>query len=86
METSQLIVLQDVADKLTSIGVDYMLTGSMAGFIYAMPRMTRDIDIVIKIFHTNKEKIINAFKKDYGVSEEDIDFALQHNLMFQFLS
>lgn len=84
METSQLIVLQDVADKLTSIGVDYMLTGSMAGFIYAMPRMTRDIDIVIKIFHTNKEKIINAFKKDYGVSEEDIDFALQHNLMFNF--
>lgn len=84
METSQLIVLQDVADKLASINVDYMLTGSVAGFVYAMPRMTRDIDIVIKIFHANKDKIVKAFNKDYGVSEEDIDFALSHNLMFNF--
>lgn len=84
MENSQLIVLQDVADKLASIDVDYMLTGSVAGFIYSMPRMTRDIDIVIKIFQANKDKIINAFKNDYGVSEEDVDFALNHNLMFNF--
>ncbi len=67
MENSQFEVLQDVADKLTSIGVDYMVTGSMAGSIYTIPRMTRDIDIVIKIFHANKDKIIETFQKDYGV-------------------
>ena len=85
MENSQFEVLQDAADKLTSISVDYMVTGSMAGSIYTIPRMTRDIDIVVKIFHANKNKIIEAFQKDYGVSEEDINFALQHNLMFNFL-
>ncbi len=85
MENSQFEVLQDAADKLTSIDVDYMVTGSVAGSIYTLPRMTRDIDIVIKVFHANKNKIIEAFKQDYSVSEEDINFALQHNLMFNFL-
>jgi len=85
MENSQFEVLQDVADKLKSIGVDYMVTGSVAGSIYTLPRMTRDIDIVIKVFHANKNIIIEAFQKDYGVSEDDINFALENNLMFNFL-
>lgn len=62
MENSQLIILQDVADKLTSAGIEYMVTGSVASFIYGMPRMTHDIDIVVKVFSGNKDIIIKAFE------------------------
>jgi hypothetical protein len=84
MENSQLIILQDVANKLTSAGIEYMVTGSVASFIYGMPRMTHDIDIVVKIFTGNKDIIIKAFETEYLVSEEDIDFALKNDLMFNF--
>lgn len=38
-------VLGDVAGRLGRAGLEYMLTGSMAVNFYAMPRMTRDIDL-----------------------------------------
>ena len=84
MENSQLYVLQDIADKLTAAGIEYMLTGSVAAFIYGMPRMTHDIDVIVKIFYSNKEKIVRAFEDDYLVAENEIDFALNNNLMFNF--
>ena len=84
MENSQLQVLQDVVNKLSAIDIEYMLTGSVAAFIYGMPRMTHDIDVIVKIFYSNKEKIIEAFKDEYLVSEDEIDFALSNNLMFNF--
>ena len=85
MENSQLQVLQDIANKLKAVNVEYMLTGSVAAFIYGMPRMTHDIDVIVKIFYANKSKIIEAFKDEYLVSEDDIDFALNNNLMFNFI-
>ena len=43
----QLEFVKQIASRLDSAGIAYMLTGSMALAIYAVPRMTRDIDLVI---------------------------------------
>lgn len=40
-------VLQDISRRLALAGIPYMITGAMAMSLYARPRMTRDIDIVI---------------------------------------
>ena len=82
MEELQHQVLQDVANKLSSINIDYMLTGSMATFVYAMPRMTRDIDIVVNVFLNRKDDLLNIFQNEYLISEDEILFSFTHNSMF----
>jgi len=42
----ELKFLEYISTRLDSAGNPYMLTGSMAMMFYAVPRMTRDIDLV----------------------------------------
>ncbi len=46
---SELDILKIVVERLDKADIPYMLTGSMAANFYTVPRMTRDIDIVIEI-------------------------------------
>lgn len=41
------------AQRLDDAGVDYMITGSMASIIYAEPRLTHDIDLVVHLQESN---------------------------------
>ena len=45
----QLAVLARVLDILRSLGIEHMVSGSIAGSYYTQPRMTRDIDLVIDL-------------------------------------
>ena len=47
--TAELEVLGIVAERLESAGIAYMVTGSIAMNYYAVPRMTRDIDLVVEL-------------------------------------
>lgn len=40
-------VLKDCSERLEKLGIDYMLTGSMALVHYAIPRTTTDIAVII---------------------------------------
>ncbi len=42
----QLEFVKQIASRLASAEINYMMTGSMAMAVYATPRMTRDIDDV----------------------------------------
>jgi hypothetical protein len=42
-------VLRDFTERLEKLGINYMLTGSMAMVNYAIMRMTADIDIVLEL-------------------------------------
>ena len=44
----QLEFMKQIAERLDTAHIRYMLTGSMAMAIYSVPRMTRDIDLVIE--------------------------------------
>ena len=79
---NELDVLIDVAKKLNSINVQYMLTGSFAMNYYAEPRMTRDIDIVVNINSSDIRKIIKTFSTDYYLSENAIKEAIDNARMF----
>ena len=41
--------VKQIAARLEAADIPYMMTGSMAMAIYSVPRMTRDIDLVIEI-------------------------------------
>ena len=60
----------------------YMLTGSFASNFYAVPRMTRDIDIVIEIQMKEADKIYQLFQKDFYVDKISINDAIQQQSMW----
>ncbi len=81
----ELAVLRDVAERFNKSGIAYMLTGSMALNLYAEPRMTRDMDIVLELNAETAQTLIDLFEPDYYVSQEEIEFALRTNSMFNLI-
>lgn len=67
---SELELLFDVTRRLEEVGLDYMLTDSMALNHYAQPRMTRDIDIVIALLLKDLEILPSVFGEEFYFSEE----------------
>lgn len=62
--TNELKVLKIVVTKLAKINIPYMVTGSIAANFYTIPRMTRDIDIVIDIMENDINKFIDLFSDE----------------------
>lgn len=57
---TELDVLELVGDRLTSRGIPFMLTGSFAMAHYTVPRMTRDLDIVVELQRRDVEHLLNG--------------------------
>ncbi|MFA6569030.1 MAG: hypothetical protein WCS96_12530 [Victivallales bacterium] len=47
--------------KFNNLNIPYMTTGSVAGIVYGEPRLTHDIDLVLKIFGDHASQICKAF-------------------------
>ncbi|MFN3561243.1 MAG: hypothetical protein ACK4XY_08650 [Chloroherpetonaceae bacterium] len=82
---TELSILRDVAHRLNSRGISYMLTGSMAMNLYAEPRMTRDLDIVLELSTTDVSLLLTLFEPDYYISQEEINLALRTMGMFNLI-
>jgi len=82
---NELDVVRDVSHRLDAVGLEFMLTGSMAMNYYAQPRMTRDIDLVVALTATHASKIEKAFLPDYYVSPEAVRDAITHESMFNLI-
>ena len=52
-------LLQKVCRQLDENGIKYMVSGSIALNIYGIPRMTRDIDIVIELSENRIDEFAN---------------------------
>lgn len=81
----ELEVLKTVAGSLESIGIPYMVTGSIAANLYSQPRMTRDIDIVIKLNASQIDEMHLLFKDDFYVDKSAIEEALKNRSMFNII-
>lgn len=82
---SEMAVLNLVCQRLNEASISYMLTGSFAANFYAVPRMTRDIDLVIEIQKQDVEKILQLFEKDFYIDKASIEEALQYQSMFNII-
>ena len=78
-------VLKEVARRLDAAGIAYMITGSTAANFYAVPRMTRDIDIVVELLERDVEKFILAFEKDHYLEPETVREAVKDRGMFNLI-
>jgi len=81
----ELEVLKMVCQRLEKSSIPYMITGSIASNLYAVPRMTRDIDIVIHIKKEDAEQITKIFKQDFYVDRDSIEEAVEKHGMFNII-
>ena len=72
---------------LSALGVEYMLTGSLASSFQGEPRSTHDIDLVVVLTERDIPALARAFPEpDYFLSEDAIRDAIRHHSMFNLLS
>lgn len=81
----QLEFLKLIVNRLETAGVPYMLTGSMAMSVYAAPRMTRDIDLVVDLDEVGAEKFAALFAQDCYVEVETVREAIRRRDMFNII-
>ena len=70
--TPELAALQDLCTRLDGAGIAYMLTGSLAMTLYARPRMTRDIDLVVALDPAAAPTLTDALGADYYADKDAI--------------
>lgn len=83
--TEELEVLAIVTQRLESAHVSYMVTGSFAANYYAVPRMTRDIDVVVELLPGDADRVCALFEGDFYVDREAARAAVAAQGMFNLI-
>lgn len=77
--------VKQIAHRLTTAGIDYMLTGSMAMAVYATPRMTRDVDLVVAVGRGDVDTLVSLFEADCYVDRDAVAEAIASAGMFNII-
>ena len=72
MSKSILEVVILVAQRLDAASIPYMITGSFAVTVYAEPRLTNDVDIVISLPASRSRNLLGLFQDDFYITEEAV--------------
>lgn len=81
----ELAVLGIVTQRLNEAGVSYMITGSMAANFYTVPRMTRDLDIVVELAAVDVERVVGLFRDDFYIDRDMVAEAVAARSMFNLI-
>jgi hypothetical protein len=74
--TEELEVLTTVTGRLEAAGIAYMVTGSFAANYYAVPRMTRDIDLVVELSAGDADRFCTLFEGDFYLDRAAVRAAI----------
>lgn len=77
-----LVRFVDVCD---AIGLHYLLTGSLAASVHGMPRMTRDVDILIDPERDHLRPLQKALSEDFDTDPYVVELALREGSMFNII-
>ena len=83
--SDELDVLKSVTAQLEGAGIPYMVTGSMAANFYAVPRMTRDIDLVVELSERDVDRVIRLFQQEYYIDRDMVQRAVRDHAMFNMI-
>lgn len=78
-------LLHEIATALNERKIPYMLSGSLAMSAYTIPRMTRDIDIVIDLGTDNIESFLEIFSSNFYFSRLSIEEEIRRKGMFNVI-
>jgi len=83
--SEELEVLKIVSRRLNEAEIPYLISGSIAANYYTIPRMTRDIDIVIELKEDSIDKFVAVFKDDFYINREMIANEVSRQGMFNLI-
>ncbi|MCP4263756.1 MAG: hypothetical protein GY774_40545 [Planctomycetes bacterium] len=84
--SEELEVLKIVTQRLREAEINYMIAGSIAANYYTIPRMTRDIDVVIELKESDIDKFVGLFEGDFYLNKETVADEVYHQGMFNLIS
>lgn len=79
---NELDVIRDITTRFSGAGLKYMLTGSVAMNYYVLPRMTRDIDVVVALEPKDTDKVVALFENDYYIDRNAVARAITNESLF----
>ena len=79
-------LLKHLVNAFESLGIRYLVTGSIASIFYGEPRFTNDIDVVVEIKEHHIQGLLKLFPCDeFYISEDAIRDAIKHNHQFNII-
>ena len=79
-------LLKHLVSVLESLGIKYLVTGSIASIFYGEPRFTNDIDVVAKLREEDIQKLLSFFPEEkFYLSENAIRQAIYHHGQFNII-
>lgn len=79
---NELDVIRDITTRFSGVGLEYMLTGSVAMNYYVLPRMTRDIDVVVALEPNDADRIVALLENDYYIDRVAVSRAITNETLF----
>jgi hypothetical protein len=83
--SQELEVLRIVTGRLDAAGIAYMITGTMALNYYAVPRMTRDIDLVAELSVADAGRVHDLVRDDFYVDRDVVRQAIERQDVFNVI-
>ena len=84
MEPSDL--LRKLATELERLGIEYLVTGSIATITYGEPRFTNDIDVVVELRLDHVDAFCSAFPSpEFYCSKDAAVHAIREHFQFNIL-
>jgi hypothetical protein len=74
-----------VTSRLEHARIAYMVTGSVAVSLYAAPRMTRDVDIVVELQPADTSRLVGMFGAEFSCDADRISDAIARRSMFNLI-
>jgi hypothetical protein len=79
-------LLRVLVGTLDRLGIDYLVTGSMATIAYGEPRLTNDLDVVIALPMERVEAFCEAFPEvDYYLNPDAVREAVRDRRQFNII-
>ncbi len=78
-------LLHRITKSLDENQIAYMLSGSVAMSMYAVPRMTLDIDLIIELNQYNQSEFYSLFKSGYYIDQKTVEDEVIRKGMFNII-
>ncbi|MFC1737819.1 hypothetical protein ACFL1G_02075 [Planctomycetota bacterium] len=78
----ELEILKDFTDILESLGITYVIGGSVASSIYGKVRFTQDTDMTVELFEDKADEFFRLVRTDFYISWDAMQQALRQRSSF----
>lgn len=85
MLSEPILVVAQIVNAFDTLGVEYVVGGSLASSVYGIPRATQDVDLVAKMNAAHAEPLARLLRSDFYVDVDMILDAVRRRASFNVI-